>query len=760
MVKIKMKPLSIIPKINAQVILIVCFLVLSSGLQAQSFKQDKTVIANGASKASSTTFQTKVTIGQNVLGKGSSTSFIVNQGFEFLSSSDKAFDLALENLVLDPTTVGPGNQVQISVDIRNLGESTITAGSFEIGVYLSFDQIIGGGEEFLTTFTPSGNIEPGGTYSFPQASDFSSATISGVNAGTWYIILRADDGDQIAELDETNNEISSTINITGDSTPPVLANYTTVNHYSTGSSVSVSVTDNVGVQQVNFYHRGITTPESQPWALTENVTAVSGVYTVELQASWLDNQGVEYWFEAFDTSNNKDSTAVGYTYFQTVGGELLLPSMKKGRTVADYEMISIPFDLSQKSPLTVFSVFGDKYDPKEWRIFHYTGGSTKEYNAGWTLMEIGKSYWVINDISSVNTIQVGEGKAPSSNKTSPYTISLVQGWNQIGNPYRFDVSWNDIMTASGNPAAVEDFRTWSGGNFADGTTLKTFGGGFVYTTAPATLSIPITPPVGSSTKQINARVKKITNPIDDDNWEVNFILSNDQQAFRYGGFGMREDASISKDYYDEVGSPRFVEYLEMNFDHPEYFIPRFSKDIIPPSDDHQWEFRVESNSEPRLTSLLWDNSYFGDNEVELYLFDESKQHFVDMREVNEYTFTLNETNLFRVFYGSAEFIENTLNPNRVLLGNNYPNPFVKYTVIPFTLPPAESSYEVELRIYNQLGKEVNKLLKGTYQEGFYELEWNGTNLDGQRVPAGIYLYQIIVTNKGLKVIQTGKMAVY
>ena len=130
-----------------------------------------------------------------------------------------------------------------------------------------------------------------------------------------------------------------------------------------------------------------------------------------------------------------------------------------------------------------------------------------------------------------------------------------------------------------------------------------------------------------------------------------------------------------------------------------------------------------------------------------------------MREVDHYTFTVNEKHKFKVFYGDADYIDRELNPNRILLGNNYPNPFVNNTVIPFTLPPSENSYRIELRVFNQMGKEVNSLLKGTYQQGFYEVEWDRNNRYGQRVPAGIYLYQIIVFDNEHKVIQTGKMAV-
>ncbi len=738
-------------------IFLCCMAASTMKLSAQSFQLGPTSLVNGIDSASSASFQTRASVGQFALGKISSTSFSSLLGFEVQLFSSESFDLSIDNLTLVPTTVGLGNDIAISFDLHNQGDGILEAGSYTIAVYLSADQIIDAGEE-LRTISISSDIAAMGTYNFPQLGDNDQVTIpSSSSTGDFYIILRADSDNSISETDETNNEVTAALTITGDGTPPVLANFTPVTYFSTGATVSVSVTDNVGVGQVNFYHRGIITPEVQGWGTPVTVTSTTGVYTVELQAGWVDNQGVEYWFEAFDTSNNRDSTRIDYTYFQTLGGELNFPGFKKGRTVADYEMISVPFNLTDKNPVTVFSVFGT-YDPKEWRMFQYTGGSTKEYNQGWNQLKLGESYWIINDVAGVTTVQIGEGKASTNNKISPFTINLVQGWNQIGNPYRFDVSWNDILTASGNPLEVEKFRLWSNGNFIDGSSLKAFGGGFVFTTAPTTLSIPVTPPVAPTARI--AKTEKVFNPLDDPNWEVNFVLRNAEMEFIYGGLGMREDASMSKDRYDEVASPRFYVYMDMNFEHPEYFIPRFSKDVIPTQDNFKWEFVAESNSLYKSHTLEWNNSFFGDNDRELYLFDVEKQRFIDMRSVNEYSFYNEGSTLFEIYFGDAEYIESTLKPNRILLGKNYPNPFSRTTTIPFTLPYADNNFHVELLIYNQLGQLVKGLIKGNYNEGFYTINWDRTDKYGSKVPPGIYIYQIIVTNQDQRIVQIGKMAIH
>jgi photosystem II stability/assembly factor-like uncharacterized protein len=65
---------------------------------------------------------------------------------------------------------------------------------------------------------------------------------------------------------------------------------------------------------------------------------------------------------------------------------------------------------------------------------------------------------------------------------------------------------------------------------------------------------------------------------------------------------------------------------------------------------------------------------------------------------------------------------------------NYPNPFNPSTIISFTLP---EQTDVELRIYDVLGKEVATLVNESKPAGSYEVEWNASDL-----PSGVYIYQL------------------
>jgi hypothetical protein len=82
---------------------------------------------------------------------------------------------------------------------------------------------------------------------------------------------------------------------------------------------------------------------------------------------------------------------------------------------------------------------------------------------------------------------------------------------------------------------------------------------------------------------------------------------------------------------------------------------------------------------------------------------------------------------------------------------NYPNPFSGHTHIPLFLD--ERSY-VRAEVYDMQGRLVYELLPaGFYRAGTKLLEWNGKGADGQNMPAGIYIYRIVVNGMPL----TGKM---
>lgn len=94
-------------------------------------------------------------------------------------------------------------------------------------------------------------------------------------------------------------------------------------------------------------------------------------------------------------------------------------------------------------------------------------------------------------------------------------------------------------------------------------------------------------------------------------------------------------------------------------------------------------------------------------------------------------------------------IDNSL-PTEYALNQNTPNPFNPITEIEFSIP---INTEVNIVIYDLVGKEVITLVKEYKQVGKYTINWDGRNNAGQLVSGGIYFYKLLTRD----FTQTNKM---
>jgi len=90
------------------------------------------------------------------------------------------------------------------------------------------------------------------------------------------------------------------------------------------------------------------------------------------------------------------------------------------------------------------------------------------------------------------------------------------------------------------------------------------------------------------------------------------------------------------------------------------------------------------------------------------------------------------------------------------LAQNYPNPFNPTTVIVYYLPDlGYQPAEVELTIYNLLGKIVRTLIKERQHPGEHRAVWDGKDDEDNDVASGIYFYRLKVS--GVDFVKAKKM---
>jgi len=118
----------------------------------------------------------------------------------------------------------------------------------------------------------------------------------------------------------------------------------------------------------------------------------------------------------------------------------------------------------------------------------------------------------------------------------------------------------------------------------------------------------------------------------------------------------------------------------------------------------------------KLVLLSFPLYYMNENEVELFLTKILSIHFDEVSGIEEI-----KTNI----------------PSRFVLMQNYPNPFNPFTTIAFSIPNNSKSNNVELKVFDALGREIAVLVDEQKSPGNYKVVFDGSNL-----ASGFYYYRL------------------
>jgi len=139
----------------------------------------------------------------------------------------------------------------------------------------------------------------------------------------------------------------------------------------------------------------------------------------------------------------------------------------------------------------------------------------------------------------------------------------------------------------------------------------------------------------------------------------------------------------------------------------------------------------------------------------VWLIDNYAETRIDMLETDSYSFShigSVEDGRFAVVAGTSEFLAGYIEssqealPDGFVLHQNYPNPFNPQTTVAFDLA---HSGDVELTVFNVLGRKVKTVFDGKLLKGHHEFDWDGTNDAGTSIASGVYFYRL-QTSSGTK----------
>jgi hypothetical protein len=564
--------------------------------------------------------------------------------------------------------------------------------------------------------------------------------------GVFYFRVRAVNTGGKSEISE-----ATTVLLDGYEASPLLVTVTDFNNgvFSVGSAsidISGQVTNDpkIKVSKVELLYKGITETAFR----STPVSFSSNSYQITIPAEQLDDLGLEFNVKVVDAADRTAETGVKMIYknFSSANSPVFINRKFSGK-YKDYRIVAMPYMLKNNSIEALFEKLG-QYDPRAWRFGHYQDGKTLETRKGILTIERGLGYWFNAKYNDVLRLQTGEGEVAKNHAGEPFKLSLSQGWNQIGNPYPFAVNWDDVRDANPGISGIGNLYQWESGAYREQNLLSPYTGAFVYAEEAATsLIFPVTLRTSSGGRTgSNGRTISAAD-IGKESWHIRLKVNTGQARYEVGGFGMHPEASLSKDAFDAVALPKFFEYVDVNFPHPESRFAAFSRDIVPTDQEFKWSFAVETNLKDSESTLSWDNSRFGENDAQLYLLHVNTGALINMRSESAYTFkTQGGKENFNIYFTreNKEF-----SPEVLVIGKPYPNPSRETVSFNVVLPEANDRYHVEMTAYDPLGRPVKQILNSIMPGGVHRVVWNADRDDGHKVSPGLYLLRAVVNGKSI-----------
>ncbi|MDC0235013.1 hypothetical protein OAK09_01580 [Candidatus Marinimicrobia bacterium] len=413
-----------------------------------------------------------------------------------------------------------------------------------------------------------------------------------------------------------------------------------------------------------------------------------------------------------------------------------------------YIMISVPANLSNASINGVVEDELGEADPKVWRSFKWINGAYQE-NVG--NLALGSAVWLI----SKEGVSINADNGYSTALLGGKTINLSNGWNQVGNPYNFQIEGKNLLVSSG---VEEKLYQYSGGdNYTETTTMQPGSGYWIYSSGSGeTIQInPMPDGFNFSSKQLASKATM--------GWKAIIEVAVGLQRDKVTAFGLHPEASNGYDQRDFHEPPVIGEYVTAYFEHPE--AGSLNEDIRLEGEDlYTWPLSIQTNQRG-IAEISIPDIYEIPSYLEVKLYDPVSRIVYNMRDEASIRITSQGSEnpyYLELLVGSSRQIEDQLDamgvvPSMFELAQNTPNPFNPVTNIRVSLI---EDANITLKVYNLLGEEMNAMaINRAMSKGNHRFVWAGKDDHGNQLPSGVYLYRLeVISQNGAPLYQdTRKM---
>ena len=475
-------------------------------------------------------------------------------------------------------------------------------------------------------------------------------------------------------------------------------------------------------------------------------------------------RGLKIRIHASDGRNETNFPDEGWMHEEVrISGEMFPLEFPPGAV----RMFSLPFVSEADRVLGFLEDALGPYDSERWQVLRRNErGGYDEYPDLMSTRPGQAFYLMVSE--SMEGIVSGEGRSTRSDRS--YEVLLHPGWNQVGVPFAFPVSWASIMEASGYPD-VEGPWVFDGTNRLIGFAQNDDYGAMVLEpwkgywirnrgASPVILSVP---PEESGQAEEEREGDTPSPPLSLGQWMMRMSVWADEgigESERLGDpdnfIGISGEALEGWDRSDLSEPPMVGPTLVLYFPHHDW--EENSTDLAGDFRPYEgetltWNFVVAAtDTTVRAATLTFEGAKDVPEGLRVVLLDPERTERVDLSEVDSYSFAFNgdahRRSMTLVIEG--DLFEPEAKSSRVTAAaepvwlQNFPNPFnnrtsITYTVSKEALPEGAVEARCTLMVYNMLGQEMCRLVDAPKAPGTYSLEW-----DGREVGAGIYFLKLRV----------------
>ena len=421
-----------------------------------------------------------------------------------------------------------------------------------------------------------------------------------------------------------------------------------------------------------------------------------------------------------------------------------------------WNLISVPVDAE---PNNIYTQFCDDIVPFYNEPGHSNIFAWDPERGMWTVptqFERGVGYYLLAWRDHARIDVIGAPYYDDFTMNLPYYPgSAYEGWNLVGNPVNTRIDWDNIVADALFDGLYPTYYNGDGGSYSPGLPtgadryIDPFEGFFVVVEPGEIGVLPVRNngifPVLAKTKQ-----SKMDEALPEFILRMGVTVGSTEDKWNYLGLETAATDGFDPDWDALVPPTMTDDYL--SFACEGYALMRDLKGVMADGTMKTWEIIIDNASTGDDVLISWPMDHIpngtdcsqGMNQIyegyQFQLYDPVADEYVNMREIDHYSFTFSGTRtLYVIVNASALGAEDDKLPKKFALMQNTPNPFNATTEISFALPVDEN---VSLDILDINGRVVKTLVNGELEAGYHTIVWNGKNVDGSEVSSGVYFYRL------------------